>query len=175
MVPVVLQIMSLLLAWRRMPTRLITAPSTTPRISVKKLTLVRMDTHNMPGQTMGAPSQNTSVNHTPMSSQTMMLSLTILTSLPSRVAHRSGTGRRGPTWTRTRETRTRTGTGTNPHRLPAGFEQHHGYPQTRTVISLFSYFFIDLSCFLLFSFFFVGLHRLYLFYSMYYTICNYVI
>jgi len=29
MVPVVLQIMSLLLAWRRMPTRLITAPSTT--------------------------------------------------------------------------------------------------------------------------------------------------
>jgi len=41
MVPVVLQIMSLLLAWRRMPTRLITAPSTTPRISVKKLAYAR--------------------------------------------------------------------------------------------------------------------------------------
>ena len=92
-----------------------------------------------------------------------------------RVAHGSGTGRQGPTRTRTHETRTRTGTGTNPHRLPAGFEQHCGYPQTCTVISLFSYFFIDLSCFLLFSFFFMGLHRLYLFYSMYYTICNYVI
>jgi len=38
--------------------------------------------------------------------------------------------------------------------LPAGFEQHHGYPQTRTVMLSFSFFFMNLPCFFLFSFFF---------------------
>jgi len=38
--------------------------------------------------------------------------------------------------------------------LPVGFKQHCGYPQTCTVMLLFSYYFMNLPCFFLFSFFF---------------------
>jgi len=63
-----------------------TAPSTTPRSSVRRLTLVMMDTPSIPGQTMGTPSKVAqSITH--MSSPTVMFVPYNLTSLPSMTGH----------------------------------------------------------------------------------------